>query len=333
MIAMLLHHQRLTSPLLVRSLLPFLGLLVVASLPAQERPEKPTGLSRLTKPDRVKELQQAWATYLGVPVEEKVDLGKGVTLELVLIPPGKFYMGSPEEEKSRLPNEGPQHTANLSRAFYLGKYEVTQEQWEQVMGSNPSWFSLLGEGKELVSRVDTKRFPVERISFDDAQAFLRKTSTKERTYRLPTEAEWEYACRGGMFAKNSSPFQIGEDYLDSLSSNMASFDGSRPYGDGERGKKRERPVPVGTFAANPFGLFDMHGNVQEWCQDRFAADSYKDAPSRDPTGPTAGAEHVLRGGAWNSPGEECRAAARRGLGRSWRYNDVGLRVAWTPPSP
>src|SRR5262249_37621121 len=178
-----------------------------------------------------------WATYLGVPVEEKVDLGNGLTLELVLIPPGKFYMGSPEEEKGRSPNEGPQHTVNLNRAFYLGKYEVTQGQWEQVLGNNPSWFSPLGEGKEMVKGVDTKRFPVERISYEDAQAFLRKISTKERTYRLPTEAEWEYACRGGMFAKNSSPFQIGEDYLESLSANMASFDGSRPYGEGDRGKK------------------------------------------------------------------------------------------------
>jgi formylglycine-generating enzyme required for sulfatase activity len=330
---MLLPHPRLSSGLLVRSLLALLGLVVVASLIAQQRPEKPTGLSRLTKPEQVRELQQAWATYLGVPVEEKVDLGKGVTLELVLIPPGKFYMGSPEDEKGRAPNEGPQHTASLSKAFYLGKYEVTQEQWQQVMGSNPSWFSPQGEGKDLVQQVDTRRFPVERIAFDDAQAFLRKISTKERTYRLPGEAEWEYACRGGMFAKNSSPFQIGEDYLDSLSANMASFDGSRPHGEGEKGKKRERPLQVGSFAANPFGLFDMHGNVQEWCQDHFAAEYYKDAPSRDPAGPTTGADHVLRGGAWDSPGEECRAAARRGLGRSWRYNDIGFRVAWTPPSP
>src|SRR5262249_44811790 len=158
----MLPHQRLFARFLARPLLAFFGLLVVFSLPAQERPEKPTGLSGLTAPDRVKELQKAWAAYLGVPAEQKVDLGKGVTLELVLIPPGKFYMGSPEGEQGRLPIEGPQHTATLGAAFYLGKYEVTQEQWQQVMGSNPSWFSATGGGKDLVKGLDTKRFPVER---------------------------------------------------------------------------------------------------------------------------------------------------------------------------
>src|SRR5262249_5321565 len=166
MVAMFPHHQRLSFSLPVRCLLALLGLLVVAYVPAQDRREKPTGLSRLTKPDQVKELRQAWATYLGVPVEEKVDLGKGVMLELVLIPPGKYYMGSPEEEKGRLPNEGPQHTANLSRPFYLGKYEVTQEQWEQVMGNNTSWFSPAGEGKGLVRGVDRMQLPGERMSSD-----------------------------------------------------------------------------------------------------------------------------------------------------------------------
>jgi formylglycine-generating enzyme required for sulfatase activity len=329
----MLPHQRLFSRFLARPLLPVVGLLVVFSLPAQERPEKPTGLSGLTAPDRVKELQKAWAAYLGVGVEQKVDLGKGVTLELVLIPPGKFSMGSPEGEQGRLPIEGPQHTATLGAAFYLGKYEVTQEQWQQVMGSNPSWFSAAGGGKDLVKGLDTRRFPVERISWDDAQAFLRKISTKERTYRLPSEAEWEYACRGGTFPKKSWPFQVGEEYTDALSSDAANFDGGRPYGEAAKGKYLERTAAVGTFAANPFGLFDMHGNVKEWCEDRFAGDYYKDAPSRDPTGPAAGMDRVLRGGAWNSPGEECRAASRRGLGRSWRYSDIGLRVAWTPPSP
>jgi formylglycine-generating enzyme required for sulfatase activity len=323
---MLLRRQRLFSPLL-------LGLLVVVSLPAQERPEKPTGLSGMTAPDRVKELQRAWAACLGVPLEDKVDLGKGVTLELVMVPPGKFYLGSPEREEGRAPIEGPQHTTTLSTAFYLGKYEVTQEQWQQVMGSNPSWFSSGGGGKDSVKGLDTKRFPVERISWDDAQAFLRKISTDKRTYRLPTEAEWEYACRGGTFAKKSWPFQVGEEYLDALSSDAANFDGSRPYGEAARGKNLERTVAVGSYTANPFGLFDMHGNVKEWCQDRFAGDYYKDAPARDPSGPAAGTDRVLRGGAWNSPGEECRAASRRGLGRSWRYSDIGLRVAYTPPGP
>jgi formylglycine-generating enzyme required for sulfatase activity len=329
----MLHHRRLLSRFLLRPLLPLLGLLAVVSLPAQERPEKPTGLSGLTAPERVKDLQRAWAAHLGGPVEDKVDLGKGVTLELVLIPPGKFYMGAPESEDGRLPIEGPQHTATLSAAFYLGKYEVTQEQWQQVMGGNPSWFSAGGGGKDLVKGLDTRRFPVERVSWDDAQAFLRKISTKERTYRLPTEAEWEYACRGGTFGKKSWPFQLGEEYADALAADAANFDGSRPYGEAAKGKSLARTAAVGSYAANPFGLFDMHGNVKEWCQDRFAADYYQEAPARDPPGPAAGADHVLRGGAWNSPGEECRAASRRGLGRSWRYSDIGLRVACTPPGP
>ena len=191
----------------------------------------------------------------------------------------------------------------LTGPFYLGLFPVTQAQYEVVMGSNPSRFrGAAGGGPD---------HPVESVSWDDAAAFCARLSAlpaeKEmgRVYRLPTEAEWEYACRAGTL----TPFSFGA----SLSASQASFDGQHPYGEGSRGPAPPRTARVGTFAANLFGLYDMHGNVWEWCSDWFDAAYYQRSPRQGPPGPAEGAFRVLRGGSWRNQAVTCRAAYRNAL--------------------
>jgi formylglycine-generating enzyme required for sulfatase activity len=200
-------------------------------------------------------------------------------MKLVLIPKGKFLMGSPRDEKGRLDHE-EQHEVEITRPFYMGVYEVTQEQYEKVMGMNPSWFSATGGGKAKVKGLDTRRFPVENVSWTDARIFCDKPSALERelaakrVYRLPTEAEWEYTCRGG--ARKSTPFHFGP----SLSSTQANFCGSSPYGEAGKGPYLRRTSTIGSYKPNDFGLFDMHGNVREWCADWY--DRYGNNTNKDP---------------------------------------------------
>jgi formylglycine-generating enzyme required for sulfatase activity len=194
------------------------------------------------------------------------------------------------------------------------------------MGTNPSHFSAGGRGKRKVRGLDTCAFPVESVSWEDAAAFLDRLSAlpeerKEgRTYRLPSEAEWEHACRGGA---SSQIFHFGN----SLSSLQANFNGKFPYGSAGKGPALERPCPVGSYAANPFGLFDMHGNVWEWCNDRYGERHYRGSPRRDPQGPSKGVIRVIRGGSWDYLGQNCRSAARTGAWPSNRIRRVGFRVA------
>jgi formylglycine-generating enzyme required for sulfatase activity len=218
----------------------------------------------------------------------------------------------------------------LTRPFYLGVFAVTQGQWLGVMGDNPSYFCATGEGKEAVEGMDTGDFPVEQVSWEDAQAFLAKLAAlpeeKETgwEYRLPSEAEWEYACRGG--ASSSTPFCFGK----SLSSAQANFNGAYPYGDAEEGPFLGRTCPAGSYRANAWGLFDLHGNVWEWCKDWSANDYYGNSPAQDPLGPSNGSRRVLRGGGWNALGRYCRAAYRGRGSPSVRDYYLGFRVAAVP---
>jgi formylglycine-generating enzyme required for sulfatase activity len=270
-------------------------------------------------------------------------LVNGIGMRLVPIPAGKFTMGSPKGEAGRKVDEGPQHEVAVS-GFYLGAYEVTQAQFHQVMGYNPSHFSLKAKGKEGVTYRDepgggkakvsgqkTESFPVENVSYDEAAEFCRRLTeldTKKpggHEYRLPTEAEWEYACRGG--AASYQVFHFGN----SLSSTQANFDGNSPYGGASKGPYLGRTTAVGSYKPNAFGLYDLHGNVWEWCLDWNDFGYYAKSPAADPRGPAEGRYRVLRGGSWDCKGgKPCRSANRAGLLPGRRLCDLGFRVALVP---
>jgi uncharacterized protein (TIGR02996 family) len=258
-----------------------------------------------------------------------VEVVNSVGMRLALIPPGRFRMGSPPEEEDREDNEGA-HEVGITRPFYLGVFPVTQGQWLGVRGDNPSYFCATGGGREEVKGLDTGDFPVEQVSWEEAQAFLAKLTAlheqKEKgwEYRLPSEAEWEYACRGG--TSSSTPFCFGK----SLASAQANFRGAYPYGGAEEGPSLRRTCPAGSYRPNAWGLFDLHGNVWEWCKDWYAEDYYGKSPAQDPLGPSNGSRRVFRGGGWSHGGGNCRAAYRRGGTPSLRYVALGFRVAAVP---
>jgi formylglycine-generating enzyme required for sulfatase activity len=308
--------------------------------PAVERPKPldctgPNGVSR----EDVQRAQREWAKYLGTTVEVTDDLG-GVKMEFVLVPPGKFLMGAHPSEIDDLRKRYPdlkredfagerQHEVELTKPFYLGKYEVTQQQYRAVIGSNPSDFAATGGNKDKVTGLDTSKFPVESVLWREAVGFakaLTGLSKGSHSYRLPTEAEWEYACRGGRPA--SQPFGVGDRR--SLASTQANFDGDFPYGDVAKGPCLNRPCRVGSFPANNLGLYDLHGNVAEWCGDWHGG--YPSKKVTDPTGPLEGSARVHRGGGWGYLGENCRSAYRNMDGRGDRFNYLGFRLARSVPS-
>ena len=241
-------------------------------------------------------------------------------MQLALIPEGEFQMGTPKSRKGGRDNI--EHHVRITKSFYLGVYEVSQEEFEKVMGKNSSAFrNLAGH--------DTKRFPIEMVTWDDAVEFCKKLSALPeeqqagRRYRLPYEAEWEYACRAG----STTLFFYG----DSLSSIQANFDGFLPYGGAPRGPNLQRPSAVGSFRPNAFGLYDMHGNVYEWCADKYDRNYYEKSPVKDPKGPQAGESlRVLRGGSWNGIARLCRSADRYYDSPTRTYNDYGFRLACSP---
>jgi len=242
------------------------------------------------------------------------------SIEMIWCEPGTFMMGSPENEKGReLDNNNKvkkkddetQHEVTLTKGFYLGKYEVTQTQWKEIMGTSPSKFT--GDGR-----------PVEQVGWAKAAKFCWNLTLMERKagrlsegweYALPTEAQWEYACRAG----TTTVFAFG----DSLSSKQANFKGTSPYGGAAKGPKLGETIEVGSYAANPWGFFDMHGNVWEWCSDWKA--NYPSGPLTDPTGPVSGSSRISRGGSWTGDGHDLRSARRYSRG-SPHYN-LGFRLS------
>jgi len=233
------------------------------------------------------------------------DLGRGVELEMVSIPGGSFLMGSPEDEERRNDNESPQHWVKVP-PFFLGKYPVTQQQYEAVMGKNPSYFK--GANR-----------PVEEVTWNDATEFCRQLSQKTgKTYRLPSEAEWEYACRAG----TTTPFYFGE----TITTDLANYDGNYTYGSEPKGVSREETTDVGSFPPNAFGLYDMHGNVLEWCQDVWHG-NYNGAPTDGSAWESGrGSKRVRRGGCRNDLPWKCRSAYRVKSGM-WDWFDYnGFRV-------
>jgi formylglycine-generating enzyme required for sulfatase activity len=236
-------------------------------------------------------------------------------------------MGSPQDEPGRDPGEGPQREVEISKPFYLGRCEVTQGQYEQVMRTNPSYFAPQGLGRTAVRGLDTREFPVDSVSWEEAVDFCRRLSARPeekeagRAYDLPTEAEWEYACRAGTrMALSFGPLLDGR---------QANCDGHAPYGTAAQGPSLGRTCAAGAcYPANAWGLCDMHGNVWEWCKDRYDKDYYSSGENKDPQGTKKPGPHVLRGGSWYNSAAFCRCACRYPDSRDPRLaRCVGFRVA------
>lgn len=229
----------------------------------------------------------------------------GVTQRMRWIWPGQFMMGSPKSEVDR-ENDEQQHEVILTHGFWLAETACTQALWQAVMGKKSSGF----KGRER---------PVDNVSWGDCQVFLKKINAAIPgiELHLPTEAQWEYACRAG----TSTPFHFG----DNITTSQVNFDGKNPYNKGEKGQYRKQTVPVKIFACNDWGLYEMHGNVKEWCADWYG--TYPETTAIDPLGPREGDIHVFRGGSWNLKGRFVRSAYRGRLDSFFRVTDVGFRVA------
>jgi formylglycine-generating enzyme required for sulfatase activity len=302
-------------------------------------------------------------TVVRRPLVAAKDVVNSIGMPLVLIPDGRFQMGSPNTHPDRYTEEEPQHEVQITQSFYLGKYAVTRGQFRKFIDAtgHPTEADKDGKGgggydadkKQFYYPVvgrnwlntgfdQTDEHPVVNVSWNDAQAFCEWLSHKEgKKYRLPTEAEWEYSCR----AHSTTRFYSGDDE-DSLRrvANIAdkslklkwdytnlknktyeklitdwfdrvSWDDGYPF-----------TAPVGKFQPNAFGLYDMHGNVWQWCQDSYERDYYKNSPNRDPQGPVAGSFRVIRGGSFDDPARDCRAARRYRYDPADRYYDIGFRV-------
>lgn len=255
------------------------------------------------------------------------ELGKGISLEMVSIPGGKFLMGSPANKPERDDSETPQHWREIA-PFFIGKFTITQAQWREIaalpkialdLDPNPAHYS-------------TDNRPVEQISWYDAIEFCARLSQKTgRNYRLPSEAEWEYACR----AETTTPFHFGE----TINPELANYNGDYTFRKGPKGSDRGMTMPVGSFGvANNFGLYDMHGNIWEWCADPWH-ENYQNAPRDGRIWETrgdriaAGQHHltrrILRGGSWNYWPRYCQSAVRFRSAPSIRYLSLGFRVALT----
>jgi formylglycine-generating enzyme required for sulfatase activity len=236
------------------------------------------------------------------------DLGNGVSLEMAAIPGGTFMMGSLENEEGRSRYEGPQHQVTVP-SFFMGKYPVTQAQYQAIMGTKLSHFKV-------------SNHPVEEVRWYDAVAFCEKLSQKTgKNYRLPSEAEWEYACKAG----TTTPFHFGE----TITTDLANYNGNYTYGQEPKGVYRRETTEVGSFGvANNFGLYDMHGNVWEWCQDHWHS-NYEGATTDGSAWlgtKKRNNPRMLRGGSWDNYPENCRSAFRYGSFFDSNYLTVGFRV-------
>ena len=311
--------------------LGFLGFRVVADLTSEELRGQTPALaeqpaqapdSKATKPSGLFEDEEAAPETkpapekeapAKTPAEEKelsLDLGGNVSMKLALIPPGKFMIGASASEQNAGADEKPQHEVVISKPFYMGVHEVTQEEYQAVTGKNPSPAEFKGA-----------KNPAVMLTWDDMQEFCKEVSAKTgKTVRLPTEAEWEYACCAG----TTTPFNTGA----TITTDQANYDGNYVYGSGRKGVFRKKLTPVGSFKPNAWGLFDMHGNVWERCTDWYGAGYYASPNKNDPQGPTSGKARVVRGGSYKDGPSDCRSASRAWLGISPQGKNpaVGFRV-------
>ncbi|MGE3803655.1 MAG: SUMF1/EgtB/PvdO family nonheme iron enzyme [Gemmataceae bacterium] len=315
-------------------------LIVYAMLPTSGPRDEPEPVANAKNPpskdkDTRKDKDKQPDPPAGLPREVTNKLG----MKMMLIPAGSFQMGSAKGEVGRLADEGPQHKVTLSKPFYMGSHEVTVGEFRKFADAARFRTQAEREGGAVrwtPGRKDsdppdpkcnwrnpgynqTDDDPVVCVSWNDVQAFCRWMTDQEgKTYRLPTEAEWEYACRGG----TSTPYSFGS----TCTSTDINCNGAYPYGVGTKGPNRQRPVRVGTFKANDFGLFDMHGNVWEWCGDFYEKEYYGKSPSTDPQGPLSSDFRVVRGGSWAEGAVSSRSAARGPGPPGYRDNRAGFRV-------
>ncbi len=246
----------------------------------------------------------------GAAAKEAISVN-GNSFNMITIPAGEFLMGSLPDNPYNFDNEIPQHRVSVS-AFQMGETEVTQGLWKTVMGENPSGFNECGDN-----------CPVEQVSWNDVQAFINKLNqlVPNGDFRMPTEAEWEYSCRAG----SEKPFSFGK----CLSSDQANYDGKSPLDGCKKGENRKSTVSVAGFPPNDFGLYDMHGNVWEWCQDTYSGNAYRKHQSKDPLFTGKGSKRVFRGGGWRSYAKMCRSANRSGYSSEESFRYLGFRLART----
>jgi len=257
----------------------------------------------------------------GTPTNRSVELNATVAMDMLWVPAGTFTMGSPTTETGRQSDREDEHNVTLTKGFYLGKYEVTQAQYEAVMTGNTNGLSATpSEWPGNPNR------PVEKVSWDDAQVFLTRLNAAEQaagrlpagwSYVLPTESQWEYACRAG----TTTAYSWGE----TITSSNANYNWDGAHNTGSDFKQTR---DVGQYAANPWGFFDMHGNVWEWTADRYQAAYPTGNPVVDPTGPASGSTRARRGGSWGDGGEPLRSARRFNGTPSYRRNSLGFRVGF-----
>jgi formylglycine-generating enzyme required for sulfatase activity len=250
-----------------------------------------------------------------------------VGLKLVRLDGATFTMGSPEDEIGRGPEEGPAGEVTVSGPFFMSATEVTNSQFAQVTGRSPAQLAVRASSKI------SAEMPVESVTWDDTVEFCKKLTDLDRNrrpgwaYRLPTEAEWEYACRAG----TTTPFASGEKLMPGVAAVFTPAEAD-PLAAGELPRPPAMPGRVGQTEANGFGLFDLHGNVWEWCGDWYAK-GYPPGPRTDPKGPEIGDLRVVRGGAFNDAAAKCRSASRRGVAPDRRETNIGFRVVFAAEKP
>ena len=253
-----------------------------------------------------------WADAWGIDERSpfpfvEFDLSPSTMMRLRWVPPGRFLMGSSAEEVERLENEGPQHWVQLSSGLWLAETPCTQAQWRAIMGKHPVGFA------------DDEQRPVVQVSWEDCETFCKVLNAQRQGMRarLPTEAEWEYACRAGTVTE----FNLGTN----VTPEQVNYDGNYPYVGGVKGQYRQKMVPAGTLAHNAWGLYEMHGNVWEWCADWFGP--YAAEEQQDPAGAAAGQFRVIRGGGWYSFARSCRSAYRFRFEPGDRGDNLSFRLA------
>ncbi|MBD2576239.1 bifunctional serine/threonine-protein kinase/formylglycine-generating enzyme family protein [Oscillatoria sp. FACHB-1406] len=312
------HWMSLIKTWVVSPKAPEVGIPVMPVNPNPGQPLKTFSFEVITADNqgKVKNRRPGQANYL---IEE---IARGVGLEMVAIPGGSFMMGSPETEEKRDSDESPQHQVTI-QPFYMGKYAITQAQWKAVAALPKIKIDL----KPDPSNFKGANRPVETVSWWEAEEFCKRLSKKTgKQYRLPSEAEWEYACRAG----TTTPFHFGE----TITSELVNYDGNYAYGNAPKGKYREQTVEVGTLPPNGYGLYEMHGNVWEWCADHWH-ENYQGAPNNETTWLTSDERNtrLLRGGSWSSISRFCRSAHR---GRNYPGHsnlNIGFRAALSPRTP